>query len=229
MSNGYTRTVGSITGSVRSIGDYVETNAPDDHISGPFLIDRVAAAYKGAYELLADSDPDRLTTTSGTLVESSSESLSLPSDLFRLRWIDVSIGGRWERLIRCDPGLADTPWESESGGDPWRYRLEGSLAYVDPPIAANTSTRFTYVPAPAHLSGSDQTLDGVAGLDELVTWTVVRDCKVRQDMDTTEADRTIERETRRVSRMSRNRDRGQAMRVQDPAGRGWVGRRGRRR
>lgn len=227
----YPRTLGQLTASVRELGQYDETDANTDAISGPFLVRQAARNYKHTYELLAEADPDRLTVTSGTVVQSATGSLPLPGDMYRLRWIDVSYGGDWLRLERDTPSLLTAqPWESASGGGvPCRYRLEGSNAYVDPPIAANTSLRVTYIPAPSTLTGSDDPVDGVGGCDDLIVFRTLRDCRLREDLPTVDIDASIAEETARVNRMTRDRDYGQPIRLESPRHGGWFSSSRRRR
>lgn len=228
----YSRTVGQLTASIRNRGDYQEVDASDDYISGPFLIEAVAAAYKEAYELLADADADRLTTVSTTTLSTTTGSFDLPTDLYRLREIAVARGELWYPLLRDDPSALHGPWELPSaysmGLPAHHYHLQGDRAFISPMPPAGTSFRVTYIPSPATLSAPDDIVSGIGGADELVVWTALRDCRTRAEQSTTECDAKIGQQTQRIKDQARDRDSGQAKRVEDPIG-GWLGRRGRRR
>lgn len=239
----YTRTFGQLTGSVRTQGDYTTSSDPvNDYISSDFIVDRTNAGYREAYEILAKADPDRLTTTSQYVTAVTTGSIPLPTDMYELRGIDVlygntagpGLGAQWIRIHRDDPSPQNSPWELPFGiaysgfyGIPARYRMEGQFLFVAPDVPANTTFRFTYVPVPLQLTGSDQPIDCTAGVDELTINLAIRECRIREDRDTGPIDVKIGLQTKRIRDMARDRDAGQAKRLVDPltAGRGR-GRRG---
>ena len=236
----YSTTAGYLTASVREIGDYTTSgDTADDYISDGFLMRRVDAGYKAAYELFADADADRLTITSEVVVSSNTGSFPLPTDMYRLRGIDVKFGNQWIAIQRDDKSFLNSqPWELPYGtsvagfaaGLPSRYRLQSDYAYVSPDAVAGTTFRISYIPIPATLTGSDQTIDSTAGVDQLIIWQAVRDCRVREDKTTSEADYQIKLATERVMKMGKDRDIGQPMRLEDPLRRrNWVFGRGRQR
>lgn len=232
----YARTAGALTASVRELGDYEASgDGADDYISAGFLMRRVDANHRTAYELLAESDPDRVTATTTYAVTSATGSFPLPTDMYRLRAIDARVGGSWLRLQRDDPSLLSSPWELPWGtsfagnaGVPSRYRLEGDHAFVSPDAAAGTVFRTTYIPVPTTLTGSDQPVDGTAGTDELVVWSTIRDCRAREDKTTAEADAKVAQAAARIREMGRDRDSGQPTRLEDPLRPGRRSRRWRR-
>lgn len=221
----YTRTVGDLTGSVREDGDYDSSNPSGGALDGGYLMRKLSRNYRESYELLAQADPDRLTTTSvyTTVASSSTGSVPLPTDLYRLRAVDVKVANQWLRLIRDDPSPLNSPWELPFGtalpgltGVPARYRVEGSYAYVAPDVPANTQFRFTYIPDAVALTGSDQVVTCAAGEDELACWMTVRDIRGREERDVSEAERNIARLTKRIADMASQRDSGQPKRLEDP-------------
>lgn len=215
----YTRLVGDLTGSVRVLGAYDGSNQRNGFITPNFLIQRTSANHKVAYELLATADPDRVTVTSQYTLTSTTGSYPLPTDIFRLRAVDVRVGDRWDRLMRDDPSPLNSPWELTTGFvglTAARYRLEGDHVFVSPDQSAGTVFRTTYIPAPVELTSSLQTIDGTAGVDELTNWMTLADCLQREDRDARFALSKVESETKRIKAMARDRDRGQGKSLEDP-------------
>lgn len=218
----YGRRVGELTGSVRVRGDYeAQDDGVDAYISDAFIMDSVSQGYKEAYELLAEADPDRLTVTSSSLVTVNTSEIDLPNDMYRLRAIETDIDRGWIRAVRDDPSPLNSPWEYPEGGIGYgyaetRYRLEGGSAFLSPPVAPGRSIRFTYIPAPVSLTGSDQTIDGTAGLDEYVVTWALRECREREDKDVRAQEVKLARQRERIMGMGRDRDTGAAKRLEDP-------------
>lgn len=233
----YGRTVGQLTSSVRARGDYRgDEDGSEAYISDAFLMDQVNAGHKEAYELLAEADPERLTTTATYTMTSSSGSFPLPSDLYRLRAIHYQDGTSWVRIVRDDPSPNVAVWElpvsapaSINHGYRRVYRLQGPLAFVNPDLPAGTVLRTTYVPAPVDLTSSLQVIDGTAGTDEYTISYALRECRIREDKETSSADRKLAQARDRIGGMGRDRDAGQGKRLEDPLravrpyhrGRGW--------
>lgn len=220
----YAYVAGQLTASVRIRGDY-DTSAPgvSDYISDAFIMDAVSEGYKEGYELLAEADPDRLTTTSSSLSTATTGSFPLPADMYRLRGVDVRSGDQWFRVLRDDPSPLNSPWELPVGsawlgtsGIPARYRTEGQTLFVSPDVPANTALRFTYVPSPASLTGSDQPIDGTAGLHEYVINFALIQARDREDKETATFERKLERAAKRIMDMGRDRDAGQGKCLEDP-------------
>lgn len=225
----YGRLVGSLTGSVRARGDYRgDEDGSPAYISDAFLLDQVNAGHKEAYELLADADPERLTTTALYTMASSTGSFPLPEDMYRLRAIHYQDGTSgyeptWVRIVRDDPTPNGSVWELPYGAPVGTnqglrrvYRLEGPMAYVTPQMPVGTVVRTTYIPAPVDLTSSLQVIDGTAGTDEYTISYALRECRIREDKDTVSADRKLAEAKVRISRMGRDRDAGQGKRLEDP-------------
>lgn len=220
----YLYTAGQLTASVRTRGDY-DSGAPGvgDFISDAFVLDAVSEGYKEGYELLAQADPDRLTALSSSTSTSTTGSFPLPADMYRLRGIDVYSGGQWFRVLRDDPSPLNSPWELPRGqtylgvtGLATRYRLEGQSAFVTPEVPSNTTVRFTYIPNPVTLSGSDQPIDGTSGLHEYAVNFALVQCRDREDKETATFERKLDRAKARIMDMGRDRDAGQGKCLEDP-------------
>ena len=225
----YGRTVGQLTSSVRARGDYRgDDEGSEAYISDAFLMDQVNAGHKEAYELLAEADPERLTITTTYTLSSSTGSFPLPEDMYRLRAIHYQDGVSgdqpvWVRITRDDPTPNGSIWELPYGvavgtnlGLKRVYRLQGSFAYVTPQLPGGTVLRTTYIPSPADLTSSLQTIDGTAGTDEYTISYALRECRIREDKDTVSADRKLAQARDRISNMGRDRDAGQGKRLEDP-------------
>lgn len=220
----YSQTLGALTASVVELGDYDTSNPAGNYVTGPFVLRRTAARYKEAYEVLAAADPDRLTQTSLYVTTSTTGSMPLPSADIKLRGLDVMLGGCWQRLERVDPSPLNSPWGLPNGtynglsGLPGIYRLQGESAFVAPDASAGQTFRFTYVPEPPDLSTLDPTtaLACPAGLDEYVIWSVLYDCRVREDRATEADEKMMKMERDRLVSMGRDRDSGQPASLEDP-------------
>lgn len=218
---GYDYRVGQLTASVRVRGDY-DTSAPgvDDYISDGFIMDSVSEGYSEGYEILAASDADRLTSVSSSVVTSPVSSLSLPSDMYKLRGIDIFIGGTVTRMTRDDPSPLLPRWDDDSqqniGCVPNSYRLEGSKIYTRSKIPAGSTVKFTYIPEPATLTNPDQTIDGTAGLHEYIINFALIQCRDREDKETATFEKKLENARKRITRMATERDNGQGKCLEDP-------------
>ena len=224
---GYDYRIGAVTASIRVRGDY-DTSAPgvDDYISDAFILDAVSEGYKEGYEILQQADPDRLTVVSSSLVSSPISSISLPSDMFRLRSIDIVTGGTPYRCTRDDPSPLNPSWDDTTTGTPMFhagpyglnavYRLEGNTVYFRQRVPANSRIKFTYVPAPESITGPDQVIDGTAGLHEYIINFALIQCRDREDKETISFEKKLEKAKQRMVDMGSNRDYGQGKRLEDP-------------
>lgn len=217
-------TFGSITGSVRRRGHFDNddgTDFVDEFISRDILYDFGSSAWAELHEAVVTADPDRILSSGTISLSAGTARYALPSDLFRLRQVDWRPAGStaeadYERCWPFPDGERDLYRGSEvSAGRPPEYRLQGEAIEVAP-IGSTGQLRVVYTPAAAQISSSLQTIDGIEGLEEMMVLLMLRRCKVRADEPTDDVDRELQRQSARVPRSARSRDRGAPRRMVDP-------------
>ena len=212
-----TRTIGSLTGSIRIRGEFEDHSGQgydDANISTAILLDFIDSAHAESWDILIDADPDRYLETYTATVNSTG-SISTPDDLYRLRAVDVQSGDSWYKLERYELGDRELFENGVYSNVPTKYRLFGNSVRIQP-IVQNASVRLTYNPLPTRITSSVQTVDDVNGLPELTVLLALRRCLVRQDESTSAVDGDINKQTQRLKNAASSRDRGSPRFLQDP-------------
>ena len=168
---------------------------------------------------------DYFATSFSSTMTQGQETLNLPSDFYKLLWVEVLIDGvNYLPLKRFE--IAEVPATAFNLVTPWvelRYRLRAGNLWFQPSSSTGGKTiRAWYVQTPTPLSTDGDTLDGYNGWDEYVIVTAARKALVKEEQDVTELDREILMFNQRLEAMAPNRDQGQPMRIQDTQRRtGW--------
>ena len=211
--------VQALVDRVRVIGDYVELTGSDGYASSymtdPIVIEALSVANAEVHEFYADSDEDyRTTRQTYSLVSGST--YDLPSDLMKIRLVEVRPGGGstgWVPLRRASAD--DNLTADDMTVEPESYRLLGDDIELLPTPTAGTM-RITYVPCAPVLSSSLQSVDGVNGYDQVLVLRAVRYLRMREGLATTELDALIADGEARMRTSVRRRDRGTPRKLRDP-------------
>ncbi len=200
MSN--PRTLLQLRTSVAIRGGY--ENSAD--ITTTVLNDVINIGVAECYDIITTKWLDYYTMVSPTLLQLA-EAFALPVDFYKLRKVEIltSGGTTYRKLYPHDLDVAHqyaTPVSNKG----YRYRIQGgALILVPAPVGAET-LRCYYIPFAARLVNDVDTFDGINGYEELVIQIALRECKEREDLDTSAIERRIERLSQRVRVSADGRD-----------------------
>lgn len=199
--------VGDLVTRMRKIGDWENLDADyseaGSYMDSGTLIGFLDQAHAYAWDLYADADEGwNMTRSTVTL---SGGSGSVPSDMGKLRMVQVADGDGWRPLSRAtsDDDSVGTGWV----GGALSCRLVGDSIEVVPQDGT-TSVRLTYTPVAPVLSSSLQTVDGVDGYDQVV---VLRACilgRIREEKDYRDLQQQLGEYEARMRQSIQRRDRG---------------------
>lgn len=193
----------------------------DSEING-YINDSIAELYDiliqkfGADYYLVDT-PFSFTTVSGQ------KNYDLPSNFYKLAGVDLRNSGTGDPLT-LDPFMfiernrfnnrARRTARDLSG---LRYRIIGNkIRFIEPD--ANEEIDLWYAPSATKLVNDSDTFDGINGWEEYVVIDVAIKMNIKQESETTELERQLQRMRQRIEEAADNRDYGQSERVTDVRG-----------
>lgn len=164
---------------------------------------------------------DYFASSSSSALTPGQETLNLPSDFFKLLWVEVlGEDGNYYPLRRFE--IAEKPVLSYGISHPGteiKYRLRADTLWLQPANATGGRTvRLWYVPMPATLALDSDTLNGYNGWDEYVVLLAARKALVKEEQDVSDIDRELVVFNERLESMIPNRDQARPMRIQDTSG-----------
>lgn len=199
-----TTTLAAMRTSIQVEGAY--ENSVD--ISTTVLNEYINRSTVEVWEILRKKRDDRLVKAPLLIYSAIGvDTVQLPPDFYELRKLEIadpSSRTGWTRLRKID--LDVTHLYATLFGKRYRYRLQGESIYLVPTPQAVETLRLWYLPCAPVLVNDSDTFDGVNGYEELVFQLVMRKCKVRQEQDTSEADREIARLEARINSAADGRD-----------------------
>jgi hypothetical protein len=130
----------------------------------------INAAAAELHELLADSNEGYLDTTATVATVAAQDYVALPADFWRLRGVDILIGGRYCELDQV--GINDRNKFQVSSGRPEAYRVaagstRGRLILYPTPNAIET-IRVVYTPTVTALTLDADTVEGFNEWHDLI-------------------------------------------------------------
>lgn len=196
----------------RNTGDYSDDRFPDT-----ILTEFLSVSYARAYEELADADGG-WAEVYYTFNAFGSGSYALPADMYRLRSVEgqvQSTNTTWVPIPRAT--VDDDRYGSYSTGYgiPVAYREMGDSIELLP-LSGSATVRLRYVPEPAVLSGSAQSITGDCGLDQLTVLGALRLCRVSEERPVAEIETLYREQLGRSITSLKRRDRGSPRRLRDP-------------
>lgn len=201
MSN--TRTLIQLRTSVQIRGGY-ETS---QDITTTVLNDIINEAIAELYDIIVAKWADYYTVLSSNIaIVANTASYAIPTDFYKLRKVEILISGSdFRKLYPHDLDVAHR-YTSTGLSQAYRYRLQaGNLVLVPTPTVAGTM-RIYYIPFAARLTSDSDTFDGINNYEELVIQLALKRCKAREELDTSDIEREIERLSQRVRQSSDGRD-----------------------
>ena len=161
---------------------------------------------------------DYFATAFSTSLTEGQETVNLPSDFYKLLWVEVLVDGtNYAPMRRFE--IAEKPVTAFNLLAPWseiQYRLRADTLWLQPASSTGGKTiRVWYVPVATELSADGDTLAGYNGWDEYVVVLTARKALVKEESDTSQLDQEILMFNQRIESMAPNRDQGRPMRIQD--------------
>lgn len=155
----------------------------------------------------------------------------LPADFYELLAAEVAIGNGdntialmpYNRLEHAELVSSTPGWS----GEPFAYRIRASnIDFLPLPVSGLKITLF-YIPAPPTLVNDSDTIDGIAGWEEIIILDAAIKLKRKDDLDASDLERDRALVVEEVKGLSAKRDVSQPGRVSDVRRRwpGWAWRR----
>lgn len=159
-----TVTLTQLIDRIRFQGDFENSRVMSD----ARITEVINAAIKGIWDLLLETRPDNYITTTTLTTTAGNDSVTLPTDFFKLRLVEVYDGACYRPLR---PHNVSEAWRYQlmtPTASRLTYRIEtGTLRIMPVPTQVWTLRVKYFKPATDLVSGSD-TFDGVNGYEDLV-------------------------------------------------------------
>jgi hypothetical protein len=175
---------------------------------GAFVQDSAAELY----DLLVRSYQDYYLAVTADVV-ASTDAIPLPADFYKLRGVDLSLGGRWialsafsfqERNNRSGSGTPLYNYSSDSG---IRYRVQGSSLKLTPSEnATNQTFRVWYTPLMPALTLDADVFDDQNRWSEYIVVDAAIKALQKEESSTTVLERQKEALKQRIQAMANDRD-----------------------
>lgn len=167
-----TQTLSTIRDRVRFLGSYENSTK----YTNALVNAEINSALGELYELMADSWEGYFDTATTTPTVAAQEHVDLPAAFWRLRGVDILIGGRYRELAQIGFGERN---DYQTSGRPQAYRsaaggARGRLILYPTPSTAET-IRINYVPTFTPFSADGDSFEFYTGFDDyLVVATLLR-------------------------------------------------------
>ncbi len=188
--------------------------------------DYISTAYGELHDLLVRSGLSYYETTATINTVAGTASYVLPDDYRGTVGVDYrSDGTNWVSIPQISPQERNR-YNYDSLGYAQGYRIAGSYLVFYPTPSAAQVYRHIYVPAPAALTTDSQTVDGVAGWEELLVVDAAIRCLQKEESDTRHLAAERERLVGRIQEAAQDRRLSGAAQVVDVTSsldddRGW--------
>lgn len=166
-----TKTLAQIRSRVRFIGGFENSTKFTDAL----LNDEINVAYAALWELLDDSGGGYLDTTGAVATVAAQDWVALPVDFWRLKGVDILIGGRYYALRQV--GIEERNDFQASTGRPAAYRTtagstRGRLTLYPTPSGVE-SLRVVYAPTFTPLASDSDTVEGFNEWHDFITYSTL--------------------------------------------------------
>lgn len=180
------------------------------------LTEYVNASAQELYDLLVQANQDYFTSTQTTTVVSGN-TISLPATLYKLRGVDISLGGEWVPVWPYEY-LERGAWQNTSVSRLTaniHYRLLGNTMELLPADQAPGDYRIRFVPLMVPMSLDADTFDGMNGFEEYIVIDAAIKCKEKEESSTSGLKDEKDRIRKRILSMANVRDLGAPDVIQD--------------
>lgn len=160
-------------------------------------------AAKALHDKLVSADEDYFTISTTITWDGTSISYALPSDFYKFRGIDYSLGGLQTPMHKFEWSKRNN-YQLTNGGI-IRYRIVAGNLEFRPTPAAGSCTLW-YVPAFEALDEDDDEFDGINGWELYIVLMAAKWALAKEESDTTEITREIMEIEERINKLSSDRD-----------------------
>lgn len=193
-----TKTRAEIRARTRFLGSYENSTKFTDAL----VNDELQAGLNELYALMADSNEGYFDTKTTTPTVVNQDYVDLPVDFWRLRGVDVSIGGRYRELRQV--GIADRNKFQSTAGRPAAYRTvsggaRGRLELYPTPNSVET-LRLIYTPTCPVWTDDSDTFEFYGGNEDYVITAGLLRLDQREERPLGERQQELERIRQRVVR-----------------------------
>lgn len=165
----------------------------------------ISASYARLHELLVQSgiayfeSEQTITTVAGTA------SYALPAAYYATIGVDFQRSTGQYLPLRRIMVQERNMFPASAADRSFAYRIVGSNVVLYPTPSAVQTYRHLYVPIATNLSADGDTVDGIAGWEELIINDAARKCLAKEESDTSAIEREIARDEARIenARLSR--------------------------
>jgi hypothetical protein len=182
------------------------------------LITYINASYTELYDILVSKFEDYYTLPPDDFTISSGNTYDLPSDFYKLRGIDKSLGGSSYMNLRkfnFNERNQDSTYRTIRRVPTVSYRIVGDKVYFEPAAQATGDYRLWYIPAVTLLVDESDTVNGVNGWEEYIVIDTAIKMLSKEESSTSHLETAKESMLRRIDSMAMNRDSDQPERITD--------------
>ena len=214
-------TLSELKTQVRETADMVGSSFIED----PELTRYIDLSYAELYDILVSKFEDYRVIGPKEYTVSSGNTLSLPSDFYKLRSIDVQAGGGLDGWLPIRKFMLDERYKTNTIGtrnilgiNNVQYRIIDNKIVFYPETNATGKYRLWYIPTRSKLEKDKDFMDGVNGWHQYVIIDAAIKCLRKEETDITAL--LIEKKsiTDRIESMASNRDASAPERVTDVIG-----------
>ncbi len=192
-------------------------------ISDSELTTYINESYAELYDLIIATYEDYYTVEVDLTASNQDGVLTLPSDFYKLRGLDRSLGSSNEDYITVykynfnERNVKDSaPHRLRAAQGLYvEYRIVKNEIKLTPKASSDGDYRLWYMPQIAFLVDGTDTVDAPAGFDEYIVIDAAIKCLVKEESDTMALDRAKALMTKRINDMAVNRDADQPEAISD--------------
>lgn len=189
-------------------------------ISSTELLSYINASYAELYDILVGKFEDYYVTTSTHTIASGANTITLPTDFYKLRGLDYKIdANNWITVGKFNFAHRNVINRSVArarvGIREVQYRLIGQDLVIEPEDNASGDYKLWYTPVYTPLSAESDTVDGVNGWEEYIVIDVAIKMLAKEESSTTHLEKEKDSMMKRIEVMSQNRDYDQPESITD--------------
>lgn len=178
----------------------------------------ISESYAELYDILVQTQQD-YHLTEHQFTPSSSGTLDLPSDFYKVRGVDKQIGSSWVEVREFnfkDRNRNNNTFQSVSAyAAGVKYRTLGNTLRFAPSEGATGTFRLWYVPLPAPLTSDTDVLTNIEPWDQYIVVDAARKALIKEESSTTQVEREKDDLTRRIRAMSGDRNHSEPETITD--------------
>jgi hypothetical protein len=168
--------LGQVIDRARARGDYQNS----DVFTRPIMVDFANEALSEVHDLLVNLRAEEMAVMSNLSAYQASQTVTLPSDFYKLVDLRVNVSGRWRKLNSMTIGQMYSLTDGAAYG-PYRYRLQGGELLLAPLPATNMELRMYYVQTAPKLVNDTDTWESGNRYERLWIERVLLLCDQREE------------------------------------------------